>query len=215
VTLNLGFLYENLENYKKALDLYLKANKIAFEAKDPITYIDSKSAIAAFVASAGKFQDAIKMHLENLDLRRKFRDRRGEANDLHSIAYAYYQLNEKEKALDYYLQSMFISRNTGDKQGEAVTLNNLMFTFESMNQWKLAIFCGKLAVNDFQELRKSIQGLDKETQKTYLGTIEGTYRKLSDILIAQGRIAEAEQVLGMLKEEESHCSTAHTKMTKR
>jgi CHAT domain-containing protein len=44
--------------------------------------------------------------------------------------------------------------------------------------------------------------LEKEIQKTYLKSVEDSYRYLADILIAQGRIAEAEEVLGMLKEEE-------------
>jgi CHAT domain-containing protein len=57
-------------------------------------------------------------------------------------------------------------------------------------------------VNLCQQLRAAIQTLEKETQRTYLTTVEGTYRTLADILAAAGRLGEAQQVLGLLKEEE-------------
>ncbi|MBC7931551.1 MAG: CHAT domain-containing protein [Rubrivivax sp.] len=44
--------------------------------------------------------------------------------------------------------------------------------------------------------------MDKETQKTYLKTVEKHYRQLADLLLSQGRLPEAEQVLSLLKEEE-------------
>jgi len=65
-----------------------------------------------------------------------------------------------------------------------------------------ASFYGKSAVNVYQQLRKRIADLGPEERASYLTTIEGTYRKLASLLIEQGRIAEAEQVLTMLKQEE-------------
>jgi len=77
-----------------------------------------------------------------------------------------------------------------------------MVVWKAQKVPRLSILYGKQSVNLYQELRTNIQGLDKEIQKTYLKSVEVTYRFLADILIAQGRIAEAEQVLAMLKEEE-------------
>jgi hypothetical protein len=77
-----------------------------------------------------------------------------------------------------------------------------------MLQWKasgkpiLAIFYGKQAINNYQQLRGNIQGLEKPLQKNFLGKVEYSYRTLASLLIAQGRIPEAERVLEMLKEEE-------------
>ena len=39
-------------------------------------------------------------------------------------------------------------------------------------------------------------------QETFLGTIVSIYRELADLLLMEGRYSEAEQVLGMLKEQE-------------
>jgi CHAT domain-containing protein len=66
----------------------------------------------------------------------------------------------------------------------------------------LAVFYGKQAINAFQEIRGNIKSFAKEAQQSFLKDKESAYRTLADILIAQGRLPEAEQVLVMLKEEE-------------
>lgn len=199
---NLGFVYEELAKYDKALESYYQATDKASEAKDPITFSGAYSAIADFKATTGKLQNAIEDYQQILKLRKKFEDKRGEADTLHSLGFTYSKLNEYQKAIDYYQQSVLISKVTGDRQSEAVTLNNLMFTYESLKQSSPAILFGKQAVNKYQELRQAIQGLDKTTQKKFISTVEGTYQKLADLLVAQGRFAEAQRVLALLKEEE-------------
>ena len=51
-------------------------------------------------------------------------------------------------------------------------------------------------------MRGNLKELDKDIQKSFLGTVEKNYQKLADLLIAQGRLPEAQQVLAMLKEDE-------------
>jgi len=65
-----------------------------------------------------------------------------------------------------------------------------------------AIFWGKVAVNELQTVRSEMSGLDRELQTMFLQSKEGYYRGLADELIIEGRLAEAEQVLRMLKDEE-------------
>jgi CHAT domain-containing protein len=67
-----------------------------------------------------------------------------------------------------------------------------------------AIFYGKEAVNDLQKLRGSMSGSSAETQQSFVSSAEvsAIYRKLADLLIADGRPAEAQQVLAMVKEQE-------------
>lgn len=57
-------------------------------------------------------------------------------------------------------------------------------------------------VNTYQQVRKTIQGLKKDLQENFLKSKEDGYRGLADLLIAQGRLPEAEQVIRLLKEEE-------------
>ncbi|MBU0500357.1 MAG: CHAT domain-containing protein [Gammaproteobacteria bacterium] len=44
--------------------------------------------------------------------------------------------------------------------------------------------------------------LGQDLQKSFLKTVEGYYKNLADLLVNQGRLPEAQQVLAMLKEEE-------------
>jgi CHAT domain-containing protein len=65
-----------------------------------------------------------------------------------------------------------------------------------------AVFYGKCAVNLAQEIRNNVSALGRAVQKSFLSKRQHLYRDLADRLIAAGRLAEAEQVMTMLKEEE-------------
>lgn len=68
----------------------------------------------------------------------------------------------------------------------------------------VAIFYGKEAVNKLQTLRGNLSGSGKEAQQSFVSAAEVStvYRTLADLLIAQGRLSEAQQVLAMIKEQE-------------
>ena len=67
---------------------------------------------------------------------------------------------------------------------------------------RLAIFYGKQAVNGLQAIRGEMQTLDKALQQRFLLSKEDVYRTLAELLILEGRLPEAQQVLDLLKEEE-------------
>jgi hypothetical protein len=75
------------------------------------------------------------------------------------------------------------------------------FTWKDQNKPRLAIFYGKQAVNVYQAIRSEIQRLEKEVQQSFLKSKEILYRTLADLLIAEGRLPEAQQVLNLFKEE--------------
>jgi len=51
-------------------------------------------------------------------------------------------------------------------------------------------------------VRSNMRGLDKETQSAFVTSNSDYYRDLADLLIAQGRLPEAQQVLDLLKQQE-------------
>ncbi|WP_111655342.1 CHAT domain-containing tetratricopeptide repeat protein [Isoalcanivorax indicus] len=65
-----------------------------------------------------------------------------------------------------------------------------------------AAFYGKRAVNAIQSLRAGAQTLDAALQMSLLADKRVVYTELADLLISQGRLGEAEQILGLLKEQE-------------
>src|SRR5579872_4687754 len=77
-----------------------------------------------------------------------------------------------------------------------------MEIWQASGRPRLAIFYGKQAVNTVQSVRSDVAGLGQELRQSFLKGNENHYHTLAEILIAQGRLAEAEQVLALLKEEE-------------
>ena len=75
-----------------------------------------------------------------------------------------------------------------------------------------AIFYGKMAVNDLQNLRGNLSSASPEAQKAFVASadVSSVYRKLASLLIADGRAPEAQQVLAMVKEQEFYEFTQHT-----
>ncbi|WP_179228405.1 CHAT domain-containing protein [Leptolyngbya ohadii] len=66
----------------------------------------------------------------------------------------------------------------------------------------MAIVFLKQSVNVRESIRGDIRGLDRALQQSYTDTIADEYRFLADLLINQGRILEAQQILDLLKLEE-------------
>jgi CHAT domain-containing protein len=75
----------------------------------------------------------------------------------------------------------------------------------------VAIFYGKEAVNDLQTVRSSMSKFTGETQASFVSATEisSVYRSLADLLVSQGRLSEAQEVLAMLKEQELYDFTEH------
>jgi CHAT domain-containing protein len=69
-------------------------------------------------------------------------------------------------------------------------------------QPELAILFYKQSINVREAIRKNISKLDKDIQKSYLATVEYTYRNLADLLLKEDRILEAQKVLDLLKVQE-------------
>jgi CHAT domain-containing protein len=121
---------------------------------------------------------------------------------LFNAAVVHLYTRNDEKALVYFTEALLIARATGNTQIEATSLSGLMKVWDNLEQPRTAIFYGKQAINRYQDLRLSIRSLEKETQKSFFELVKEPYRFLADLLIAEGRILEAEQVLAMLKQDE-------------
>lgn len=65
-----------------------------------------------------------------------------------------------------------------------------------------AIFFGKQAINAIQRMRGDIGAVAPDLQRSFAAANAAAYRELADLLASVGRLAEAERVIAMLKEEE-------------
>jgi CHAT domain-containing protein len=121
---------------------------------------------------------------------------------LNNLALLYVFTGEYAKALPLSYRALRIAsdRNVLEILWRVQGTLRLLLAHESKDD--LAIFFGKQAVNTIQGMRTRFSGIDRELQRSFLRDKEPIYRDLADLLISQGRLAEAQQVLGMLKEEE-------------
>ncbi len=199
---NIGNVYDRLGEKQKALDYYNQALVLRRAAGDRAGEGMELNNIGKAYLELGDEQKALDFLAQALPIERAVGDRRFEAITLRNIGAVYRSLGEMQKALDYFNQSLPLSRAIQDPLQEGYTLADLMEYWKNLQNPDLAVLFGKQAIDRFQEIRRNIGGLEKETQASFLKSKEADYRELAELLISQGRLPEAQQVLDLLKAEE-------------
>ena len=74
--------------------------------------------------------------------------------------------------------------------------------FMKKGDLETAAFFGMQAVNTGQALRRKLKDATPNIQKSFAGTLNEQYQGLADVFMAQGKTAEAQKVMGLLKENE-------------
>ncbi|HVF30747.1 MAG TPA: CHAT domain-containing protein [Pyrinomonadaceae bacterium] len=198
---NVGTILMDLDNHQEALKYHELALQFRRETGDREGETVSLINIGHWYSEKGQHEKSRELLIKALETSRILGNRNLEASALHNIGWSYEPAN-RLKAIDFYYEALPLRRFVGDRTSEADTLNNLMYAWEALGNKKLAAFYGKQSINQYQRVRSGISGMDVESRKRYLKTVEETYRDVANLLITLGRIAEAEEVLGMLKEEE-------------
>nr|MDQ3805821.1 CHAT domain-containing protein [Acidobacteriota bacterium] len=199
---NIGLAYDALGERKKAHDYYEQALAILRETGQCYALAPALSNVAFESLDAGDRQKALEYLNQALALQRSSADRAGQARTLNNIGFVYNSLGDRQKALEHLGLALSINSEVGSREGEGDTFSNLMFTWRAGNNPRAAIFYGKQAVNAYQEIRRQKASLDREAQRSFLRSREHTYQQLADLLITRDRLLEAQQVIGLLKEEE-------------
>ena len=199
---NLGWAYTNLQQYDKSVSYHEQALEIEREIKDREGEGETLNDIGFVYAKLKQSQKSISYQEQALAVARDIKDRVLEARALKDLGVDYEQLGQYPGAIAYYFKALAISREMRDPSMEAEELAGLMDTAQASGLPHLGIFYGKQAVNTVQSMRSDIRGLSQDLQRSFLKDNEKPYHTLAELLIAQGRLAEAEQVLALLKEEE-------------
>ena len=198
----LGNQYLLTSRIEKAIEYYVQALRIAREVRWQPVEGRTLNNLGVAYANLERHEKAIEYYEQALRIARDIKNRINEGNILSGLGSSYRSLGRLKEAIRFHEQAAFIAQEVKAKNKEADALEGLMLDWKKYNQPRLAIYYGKQAVNIYQEIRSNIQGLDRELQESFIQSNEETYRQLADLLIAQGRLPEAEQVIRMLKEEE-------------
>jgi hypothetical protein len=119
-----------------------------------------------------------------------------------SLAITHLKLHEPEPAKALCEEVLSSPQIHPDKGLKWTTLHVYSLVLTRSGMPNAAIFYGKQAVNIIQGLRSGISSMEQALQKGFVLEREFAYRHLAALLIEEGRLPEAQQVLTMLKEEE-------------
>ena len=90
----------------------------------------------------------------------------------------------------------------GDDMLKLLAANNLRMAYNMEKNLQMAEFYGRQAVAVAQKMREGIQNLPASVRQALAKDRTPAYQGLADVLMAQGRVAEAQAVMGLLKEAE-------------
>ena len=123
------------------------------------------------------------------------------AKDGITPAYSAWGIGELEQADA--LRNYFAALRMADKLDlpdlEGLVSSSLMDHFRRRRMPDMAIFFGKQAVDDYQALRANLSGMTDAVVSSFVQEKAQTYRTLARLLIDEGRLTEAQQVLDLLK----------------
>ncbi len=145
----------------------------------------------------------------NISREIKFNQMQGQILD--GIATVYKKLEKYDLAQIFYLDALRVIKITKEKHNEAKTLSNLGDLFAKQGNESVAIAFYKKSVQTTEAIRQDLTSLPIEQQKSYAETVAYTYRALADLLLSQGRVLEAQQVLELLKIQEIRDFTKNTR----
>lgn len=203
---NLAALYGTLDQYEKALPLYQRAlaiheKTLGAEHADTATSLNN---LASLYDTLGQYEKALPLYQRALAVTEKALgpEHADTATSLNNLAALYQRLGQYDKALPLHQRAIRIAQVAGVPDTLMFTQTGLGAFYKKTQQAFAATFFYKQAVNTMQQLRRQSARLDREMQKSLLAKNEDVYQQLSGLLMDAGRIAEAQQVLAMLKENE-------------
>ncbi|MFZ1110312.1 MAG: tetratricopeptide repeat protein, partial [Rhodomicrobium sp.] len=199
---DIGRAYADLGQAAKAIDFQTQALPIYRQTGSRRGEAMVLNNLGRDHSDLGDAQQAYDLELQALAIWREVKDQRDEAQDLMTIAWAYSELKQPELSLTSALAALGLAKATADPQIEGNIENSIMIGFRKQNRPEEAILFGLLAVNDYEQIRKNILGMDKEIQAGFAQSRSGAYRMLAELLVETGRAGQAEQILDLLKEQE-------------
>jgi len=197
----IGMAYDELGDFKMAMEFYCRALPIYRQIGDRDGEAGATNNLGDVYRAMKNPQKALDSYNQALGIAREVGDRKGQAIALANIGRVYSDLGDQSRAIDGYTHALPITAAVGDPVLEARVSYDLM-NAQSHSYPGLAIYFGKQAVNFLQQVRGNMQGLNAGLQKSFLASKETYYRDLANLLIDQGRLAEAQQVLDLLKQQE-------------
>jgi tetratricopeptide (TPR) repeat protein len=137
--LNIGYVYEDLGNYPKALKNFFASLKINEVIKNKKGISNAYNAIGIVYWNEADYSKAIDYFFKSLKIAEELEDKTGIARTLNNIGMVYDDQANYPKALEYYFKSLKIAEELEDKTGIARKLNNIGMVYNDQANYPKAL----------------------------------------------------------------------------
>ena len=190
-----GYTAEAIEYAQQSLEISQNIQNWDF-------YSSALSLVRYLRGSSNDLQRTTEDIQEILRVARENNDSSSEIWALIALGDQHLELNEHNESLLAYEEGLAIAQSSGDYTATRKLYSSVGFLMETQGKTSAAIAFYKKNINITQIARRDIQNLSTEIQKTYAELNSFAYRQLIDLLLEQGRVLEAQQVLELLKVQE-------------
>lgn len=198
-----GSVYMDADKSQEALKYFEQALLLfrTVDSKNDEAIVLNNMAVS--YQALGENEKAVTYYKAALSLHRKLGDKAGAAKALSNIGAVYAREGNILATFSFYTRALLAATNIGEKELEATIWHNMMLAWvRSGGNRRKAILFGKQSVNRLQQLRGAAQGLDSEVQKSFLQNIKHPYKDLSELMIMEGQLEQAVQVLNLYQDQQ-------------
>jgi CHAT domain-containing protein/Tfp pilus assembly protein PilF len=198
---DIGTTYSSLRDWNRAIEFLNQAIQVERDMGNREPDLTALNSMGIAYFGAGQYAKALDYYSRSLSLARSSGNRRMQAVIWSNIGETRAVLGQAQSSRVAYKEALRLEREVGNANFEAITLSELAVLNEKQDP-DLAIWYGKRAIKLYQGLRQNIRGLDIGARMTFTESVSNVYRRVADLLARRGRVAEAEQVLRLLKDDE-------------
>lgn len=199
---NLGIDSRKLGRYPAAIEYHQQALALFRRAGERAYAVGEHSNIGVVFAVRGEYDEARVYIRRALKQQRELGNRRGEGGSLSDLGMTYLLSGQYQRALDCFKQALPIVDEVGEAQPRWRVNLGMQRALVRLDRSREAVFFGKRAVNIIQDMRAGTATLQRTLQASFVDQKRYVYNELYGLLVDQGRLGEAQQVLRLLKEEE-------------
>lgn len=203
---SLGFLHQRKGELDKAEKYFLNSLRIKEKAfgRDHGFTGDSLINIGILYRDRKEYDSANDYFHQALEVYKKVLDEDNYRVLAAKIHLALIHLIRNEFVDTKEIWEVILASATKEQVKESLWIAQLIYgiALHKLGNNNAAIFFGKQAVNNIQEIRSALTGMEAGLQKGFLIEREEAFKFLAGLLIEEGRLSEAQQILTMIKERE-------------
>jgi len=139
IYLNIGMVYQTLENLGLANDNFRRALRIYTEQDNKMGIANAQSQIGLVYLEGGSYQEALDATINALNVNREIGRRKETAEALGNIGDIYFEWGRYQEALDYFNQSVEMHKELNLKKEVYDKYKKISDTYAALRNYRLAL----------------------------------------------------------------------------